>query len=80
MDNVLRLNEWLDISNEQYREYDFGDGRMVRIEGPDKLHVKRKDEGDSHRILDVDGVSHYIPVGWVKIEWEVHEGKPFFDF
>lgn len=58
--------DWDDISSEQFREYDFGDEKKVRIEKPARLNVS---ESGSHRILDCDGNSHYVPAGWVHIMW-----------
>jgi hypothetical protein len=50
---------------EDWREYDFGNGRTYRIEKPVKVHVKRKENGDSHRLIDAAGIRHYVPVGWI---------------
>lgn len=55
--NIEGLEEW--------REYDFGHGKTYRIEKPTRVHVKRKPEGDSHRLIDAAGNRHYVPVGWV---------------
>lgn len=54
---------------EAWREYDFGHGRKYRIEQPVRLHVKRKPEGDSHRVIDAAGIRHYIPVGWIAMSF-----------
>lgn len=62
---------WSDVSDEQYREYHFGDGKVFRIDEPVSLNVKRKPEGDSHRVLDADGKSHYVPAGWIAITLKV---------
>ena len=61
-------DEWLDISDELWREYVFSD-MTVRIELPARVMVKRKPDGDSHRIVDNKGVAHYIPVGWRHLSW-----------
>ena len=50
---------------EDWREYDFGVGRVYRIDNPEQLHVKRKPEGDSHRLIDAQGIRHYVPAGWI---------------
>ncbi len=70
--------EFKDISNEMYREYDFGGGCIYRIEHPHWLHVKRQTETQhSHRILDKAGVSHYIPSGWIGLRWSSPTGQEF---
>lgn len=66
--------EFTDISSEQYRQYDFI-GAAIRIEQPLQLHVS---ESGGHRIFDVQGVSHYIPKGWIHLSWEVKENAPNF--
>ena len=67
-----------DLTDEQYREYIFPSGVVVRINNPIALNVNSKSGG--HRVLDDAGVSHYIPAGWVHLQWLVEEGKPAFAF
>jgi len=67
--------EFDDISSEQFREYVFPEGEVVRIESPQKLHVS---ESDSHRILDAQGESHYIPPKWIHLRWKTKDGEPHF--
>lgn len=62
-----------DISSEQFREYTFAGG-TVRINKPIALHVS---EG-GHRVLDAGGVSHYVPLGWIHLQWKAKEGQPHF--
>ncbi len=64
------------LSDEQYRVYDFGD-HQVRLVKPMKLNVS---ESGGHRVFTADGVSHYIPSGWVHLYWVVKEGCPHFAF
>jgi hypothetical protein len=65
-----------DISTEKYRTYEFESGFTIKIENPLNLHV-----GDNaHRIFDAQGISHYIPYGWVRLYWEAKEDKPNFIF
>jgi len=68
--------EFADISNELYREYAFPTG-TVRINNPVKLNVKRKPEGDSHRIIDDKGKAYYVPAGWLLLSWEGKNGEAF---
>lgn len=67
--------EFADISSERYREYRFRGGDVVRIEAPLKLNVS---ESGGHRIFDAEGVSHYIPAGWIHLIWVAKEGEPNF--
>ena len=61
---------WTDISAlEEWREYVFPAG-VYHIEHPISLNVKRKPEGDSHRVIDKDGIRHYIPVGWMAMRFK----------
>ncbi|WP_159585952.1 hypothetical protein [Chelativorans xinjiangense] len=63
------MNE-AEITTEEYREYHYGDGDVYRIDGPVRLWWKRDEDGDSHRILDASGVTHYPRRGWVAITWK----------
>ncbi len=69
--------EFKKIGTELYREYSFPDGSKVRIVAPAELNVSAS---GGHRVLDLAGVSHYIPAGWNHLQWEVHEGAPPFSF
>jgi len=65
------------LEDEQYRVYSFADGSEVRIEKPQALNVSKS---GGHRVLDGEGVSHYIPAGWNHLYWKVFEGQPNFAF
>jgi hypothetical protein len=69
--------EFKDISAEEFRRYRFPGGDVVKIDAPQLLHVSTS---GGHRIFDGAGTSHYIPAGWVHLEWKAAEGKPHFDF
>ena len=58
------------IENEKYRVYEFSSG-IVRIDNPKMLNVS---SSGGHRILDCNGISHYIPNRWNHIYWEAKEG------
>jgi hypothetical protein len=64
-----------DISSEQWREYRFLGGETIRINRPLRLNVS---ESGGHRIFDAEGVSHYIPAGWIHLQWVVEDGAPNF--
>lgn len=72
--NETRLN-FLDISSESQRVYNFGGGTLVKIERPLKLHVS---ESGGHRLFDSNGMSHYVPPRWVQLSWAVREDAPHF--
>lgn len=48
----------LSLTDEEYREYDFG-GRVYRIIAPQALYYR--EGGFTHRVLDADGVVHCVP-------------------
>jgi hypothetical protein len=67
----------MDISTEMVRTYTFPGGDKVTIRWPLKLHVSAS---RGHRIVDAAGKGHYIPFGWIHIEWEVKPGAPVISF
>lgn len=69
--------EFSDLTDEQYRQYEFPGGDIVRIDNPVGLNVS---ESGGHRVFDKQGIAHYIPKGWIHLTWKVHEGKPIFAF
>lgn len=68
-----------DLSDELFRVYVFPD-MEIRIEKPLRLNVTKKEGGDSHRVYDENGVSHYIPQGWRHLYWMVKPGQSSFKF
>lgn len=71
--------EFTDISSEEYREYLYiteeSAGYSFRISNPLYLHVS---DSGGHRVFDADGVSHYVPPKWIKLQWKAKEGQPHF--
>lgn len=70
--------EFTDISSEEFRVYEFSSKYnidRVFVHKPVALSVS---QSGGHRILDEDGVSHYIPSGWIKLSWVVKDGQPHF--
>lgn len=64
----------VDLSErEKYRVYEFPNGEIIMINGPQFLIVS--DNG--HRIYDNKGISHYIPYGWIHLWW-VNKNKQSF--
>lgn len=73
--------EFIDISSELWRRYYFPttsdrlEGEEVTIFEPRWLSVS---ENGAARILDEAGFCHYIPFGWIHLEWQVREDGPHF--
>ena len=67
-------HKFVDISTEQFREYVFANG-CVMIDEPTHLSVSKS---GGHRLLDADGVSHYIPAGWIHLRWRAKSGAANF--
>jgi hypothetical protein len=67
--------EFKDISVEKFRIYTFPGGEVVRIDRPVELAVS---ESGGHRVKDATGHGHYVPAGFIHIEWEPQDGKPAF--
>lgn len=65
--------DFTDISSEQWREYDFA-SVSVRINDPQYLAVSE----NGHRVLDGDGVSHYIGFDGFYFKWQASDGEPHF--
>jgi hypothetical protein len=66
--------KFIDISSEEYRTYHFDTGLTFTINNPLYLHVS---DSGSHRILDEQGVSHYVS-SILHLSWKVKSGQPSF--
>jgi hypothetical protein len=59
-----------DISTEQYRTYHYSNGSTYTVKNPKTLFTKNvKGWVDTHRIVDVDGLTHCPTKGWINISW-----------
>jgi len=67
---------FLDLSDEQFRVYDFGT-HQITLDNPMKLNVSKS---GGHRVYTADGISHYIPKGWIHLYWKVKPLSPHFSF
>ena len=67
--------KFADISFELFREYVYPNGAKVRIEYPLKLSIA---QNNAHRLFDSNGLSYYIPPGWITIVWKSIPGAPSF--
>lgn len=75
----MQQNEWVDISSEEYREYVYPDGKVVRVENPVYVKVAPSSlGGHAHRVQTVDQMGFYIPWGWRYIRWKAKAGRPVF--
>jgi hypothetical protein len=73
---VLTQDDFETINNEVYRTYTFPSGAIVKIEEPVK--ILRNERG--HRLISADGTCHYVPVGWVHLQWKPKEGMFGYNF
>ena len=72
--NASKL-EFCDLTSEEWREYQYASG-TVRLVAT-HLHVSAS---GGHRLFTTDGLSHYMPPGWIRLTWKAKEGSPHFDF
>lgn len=72
--NNQSANKFVDISSEEFRTYVFSNGSEVTIQAPLQLSVN----AGGHRLFDAEGVSHYIPKGWIHLKWKAKAGQPHF--
>jgi hypothetical protein len=68
----------LDISTEEYRIYQYSEGRTFRIDDPAELHVITDERGATHRVIDKGGMTHRPERGWLGISWKPRAGAPAF--
>lgn len=64
-----------DISNEAWREYDFG-GRVYRIDSPKTLATRVG--GTTHRVIDSSNITHCVPAPGVNgcvLRWTGRDGS-----
>ena len=69
-----------DIDDEEWRRYTFiKDGKSwdVTIILPLKINVSKS---GGHRLFDSQGNCHYIPFGWIHLEWKAKKGEDHFRF
>lgn len=80
---VMSEVAFVDVSVELFRSYLFPEkttpdgavraANIVRVDNPKWLYVA---PSGSHRLIDAQGFSHYIPSGWEHLWWKVREGAP----
>ena len=78
-----------DVRNENYRTYIFPppvegwDNSRMRVDDPEAVSFKAPPSwvaGGSHRVVTKNGLSVYIPPGWIGIEWEKNAGKRAYEW
>lgn len=67
--------EFKDIASEEFRCYEFLNGSTITIKEPLSLNVS---SSGGHRVLSKDGISHYIPSGWIHLYWKAKQGQANF--
>lgn len=65
----------IDLSSEIYRTYHYGDGTSYTIPSPKQLYLLAG--GASHRVVDINDVTHAPRRPWVAITWKQSNGKAF---
>lgn len=67
--------KFTDISTESVRRYQYRGQEYITIDNPIALNVSKT---GGHRVLDGQGLSHYIPKGWIYLTWKAKDGEPHF--
>lgn len=61
-----------DLSDEEWREYEFADGTVYRIDHPKILYLRLG--GTTHRVVDETGLIHCVafpgPWGSTRLRWK----------
>jgi hypothetical protein len=52
---------------EKWREYVYQNGFVYRVDHPHTVHIS---ETGSHRVVDGDGIAHYVGSSWIVIRWD----------
>jgi hypothetical protein len=55
---------------EKFREYIYADGFTYRIDEPLEVFIRETSSGHSHRVVDSEGMAHYMPTGWRVLRWK----------
>ena len=65
--SLIEYYKKIDIKGKEvFRTYVFPGKEEVTIESPEFLIVS--DNG--HRVFDANGISHYVPSGWIHLYWK----------
>jgi hypothetical protein len=66
-----------DLNTEEYREYIYNNGGVLRVLQPWKLGISKS---GNHRVATRDGFSYIIVPNWIAIRIKKKEGAPSFTF
>ena len=73
--SLIAWAERVDIRGlEEFRTYRFAEGEFIHevtIKKPVCLIVSN----NGHRLLDEEGISHYVPYGWIELFWKNVESR-----
>ena len=69
----------IDISSEKWREYVYADGSTFRVDFPATMYVAATGDGESHCIVDLEGVRHSPTSGWIGIRWYSTNDAPILE-
>lgn len=69
--------QFRDLTTEEYREYMYNNGGVLRILQPWKLAISRS---GNHRVATLDDFSYIIVPGWIAIRVKKKVGTPAFTF
>lgn len=72
--NNKGVHRFMNISYEEWREYQFKNKETIRLEEAQWLSISKS----GHRVLTKDGISHFIPFGWIRLKWKARDGEPHF--
>lgn len=64
------------VGNETFRVYVFPDAEL-QIDDPEWVHVSAS---GGHRVIDKDGIAHYVPPRWFHLWWQKVEGVSAFEW
>lgn len=63
------------VEGEEWRRYTYPDGTVVTV---NKVRYLAVVDNDNAYLLDETGRAHFIPRGWVHLEWVVEADAPHF--
>ena len=73
--SLIAWGEKVDISDkEEFRTYRFAEAEFIHeitIRKPLFLIVTN----NGHRLSDEEGISHYVPYGWIELFWKNSKGR-----
>jgi hypothetical protein len=66
---------------DDWREYDYVvDGKVVTFRVVNPRHLNVHPQHGAHRLLDANGVAHYMPGNFTALRWKVAPGTPHFHY